>query len=87
MAATRLTWDAVGGRRRPWSADPVPALPTVAGDRPLPPPFDHPHASAEARAVAERGTILRAKVGSGVHGTSVAGQDDRDEMGICLEPP
>ncbi|MDP9431381.1 MAG: nucleotidyltransferase domain-containing protein [Actinomycetota bacterium] len=37
--------------------------------------------------MAERGTILRAQVGSGVHGTSVAGQDDRDEMGICLEPP
>lgn len=24
--------------------------------------------------------------GSGVHGTSVDGQDDRDEMGVCLEP-
>ncbi|MGY1651433.1 nucleotidyltransferase domain-containing protein [Geodermatophilus sp. SYSU D01119] len=62
-------------------------VPTVPGDRSLPPPFDHPHASAEARAIAERGTVLRAQVGSGVHGTSVAGQDDRDEMGICLEPP
>jgi uncharacterized protein len=31
--------------------------------------------------------ILRAQVGSGVHGTSISGQDDRDEMGICLEPP
>jgi hypothetical protein len=29
--------------------------------------------------------ILRVQVGSGVHGTSIAGQDDRDEMGICLE--
>lgn len=37
--------------------------------------------------VAEAGTILRAQVGSGVHGTSITGQDDRDEMGICLEPP
>ena len=26
------------------------------------------------------------QVGSGVHGTAVSGQDDRDEMGICLEP-
>jgi uncharacterized protein len=25
-------------------------------------------------------------VGSGVHGTAIGGQDDRDEMGICLEP-
>ena len=46
----------------------------------------HPHASDEARAIAERGTILRVQVGSGVHGTSVAGQDDRDEMGLCVEP-
>lgn len=30
--------------------------------------------------------ILRVQVGSGVHGTSITGQDDRDEMGICLEP-
>jgi uncharacterized protein len=30
--------------------------------------------------------ILRVQVGSGVHGTSIAGQDDRDEMGLCLEP-
>lgn len=31
--------------------------------------------------------ILRVQVGSGVHGTAVSGQDDRDEMGVCLEPP
>ena len=31
--------------------------------------------------------ILRVQVGSGVHGTSIVGQDDRDEMGVCLEPP
>lgn len=30
--------------------------------------------------------ILRVQVGSGTHGTSVDGQDDRDEMGLCLEP-
>ncbi len=30
--------------------------------------------------------ILRVQVGSGVHGTAIGGQDDRDEMGICLEP-
>nr|WP_246324125.1 nucleotidyltransferase domain-containing protein [Petropleomorpha daqingensis] len=29
---------------------------------------------------------MRAQVGSGVHGTSISGQDDRDEMGVCLEP-
>jgi hypothetical protein len=37
------------------------AVPTIPGDRSLPPPFDHPHASAVAREIAERGTILRAQ--------------------------
>jgi uncharacterized protein len=59
----------------------------IAGSTALPPGYPHPHASPEARAIAEAGMILRAQVGSGVHGTAVAGQDDRDELGICLEPP
>jgi hypothetical protein len=59
----------------------------VLGSRALPPGYDHPHASEEARRIAEAGTVLRAQVGSGVHGTSISGQDDRDEMGLCLEPP
>jgi uncharacterized protein len=59
----------------------------IPGSRALPPAYDHPHASDEARRIAERGTVLRGQVGSGVHGTSVTGQDDRDELGICLEPP
>ncbi len=37
--------------------------------------------------IAESGTILRCQVGSGLHGTSIEGTDDRDEMGICIEPP
>lgn len=45
------------------------------------------HATEEKRRIAEAGTILRCQVGSGVHGTSIAGTDDRDEMGICLDPP
>jgi hypothetical protein len=53
----------------------------------LPPGYEHPHSSEEARRIATRGLILRTQVGSGVHGTAVSGQDDRDEMGICLEPP
>ncbi len=59
----------------------------IQGDTSLPPGFDHPHASDLARRIAEQGMILRTQVGSGVHGTAVSGQDDRDEMGICLEPP
>jgi len=31
--------------------------------------------------------ILQTTVGSTVHGTAVAGTDDRDEMAICIEPP
>ena len=36
--------------------------------------------------MAEPHTILRGLVGSTVHGLSVSDQDDRDEMGICVEP-
>jgi hypothetical protein len=39
-----------------------------------------------AQELAEPNTILRGVVGSTVHGLSVADQDDRDEMGICVEP-
>lgn len=38
------------------------------------------------RSVAEAGTILRTEVGSTVHGIGV-GTDDRDELGVCVEPP
>ncbi len=58
----------------------------VEGSRELPAAFAHPHASDDARRVAEDGLILRVQVGSGVHGTSIDRQDDRDEMGICLMP-
>ena len=58
----------------------------VPGPAALPGGFSHPHASEEARAIAEQGMILRVQVGSGVHGTSITGQDDRDELGLCLEP-
>jgi len=59
----------------------------AAGSTVLPRGFWHPHASEQARAIAEAGMILRVQVGSGVHGTALDGQDDRDEMGVCLEPP
>lgn len=59
---------------------------TIDGPRDLPDGYAHPHASAEARRIAEHGLILRVEVGSGVLGTAVAGHDDRDEMGICMEP-
>jgi predicted nucleotidyltransferase len=40
-----------------------------------------------AREISERGLILRTTVGSVVHGLSNPGTDDRDEMGVCVEPP
>lgn len=42
---------------------------------------------ARARAIADEGLILRTTVGSVVHGLSNPGTDDRDEMGVCIEPP
>jgi hypothetical protein len=40
-----------------------------------------------AREISERGLILRTTVGSVVHGLSNPGTDDRDELGVCVEPP
>src|SRR3954467_4357225 len=40
-----------------------------------------------AREIAMGGCILRSVVGSTVHGLSNPGTDDRDEMGVCVEPP
>jgi hypothetical protein len=37
--------------------------------------------------IVERATILRATVGSTVHGLHHGGQDDRDEMAVFVEPP
>src|SRR5216684_3910125 len=36
--------------------------------------------------IAEPNTILRGLVGSSVHGLVLSGTDDRDEMGVCVEP-
>lgn len=38
------------------------------------------------RAIAEPNTVLRGLVGSSVHGLVLSGTDDRDEMGVCVEP-
>jgi hypothetical protein len=47
---------------------------------------DQPHGGPERARIAERGTILLTQVGSGVHGVTVPGTDDRDELGLCVEP-
>jgi len=40
-----------------------------------------------AKEIAEHGLIFKAVVGSTLHGLNLPGQDDRDEMGVCIEPP
>jgi len=54
----------------------------MAVDQPRP-NVDH----VEHRAIAEPNTVLLGLVGSTVHGVTVDSTDDRDEMGICIEPP
>lgn len=44
------------------------------------------HANERNREIAVQNTILLTQVGSGLHGVTVAGTDDRDEMGLCIEP-
>ncbi len=41
----------------------------------------------EVQQIAMNGTILSIIAGSTLHGLDVAGQDDLDLMGICIEPP
>jgi predicted nucleotidyltransferase len=41
----------------------------------------------DSQRIVERATILRATVGSTVHGLHHGGQDDRDEMAVFIEPP
>jgi len=41
----------------------------------------------DAREIATANEILRGVVGSTTHGTAIDGQDDRDEMGVFVEPP
>ncbi len=45
------------------------------------------HGHAGFQGIAEPNLILRATVGSTAHGLHLAGTDDSDEMGICIEPP
>ena len=41
----------------------------------------------DSQEIVERGAILRATVGSTVHGLHHGGQDDRDEMAVFVDPP
>ncbi|MEV6219920.1 nucleotidyltransferase domain-containing protein [Nocardia sp. NPDC051833] len=45
-----------------------------------------PHGSDHNAEIARNGIVLLGQVGSGLHGVTT-GSDDRDEMGVCIEPP
>ena len=49
--------------------------------------FTGPHTSPWHERIVAEHEILRTQVGSGLHGVTIAGTDDRDEMGVCIEPP
>lgn len=49
--------------------------------------FHNPHNTPWHEEIAESNIALRAQVGSGLHGVTIEGTDDRDEMGVCIEPP
>jgi hypothetical protein len=49
-------------------------------------PFRNPYNTEWHREIAVANTVLRTQVGSGLHGVTVEGTDDRDEMGVCIEP-
>lgn len=44
------------------------------------------HGNGKFAEIALENEIFRTQVGSGLHGVTV-GDDDRDEMGLCIEPP
>lgn len=45
------------------------------------------HHSPRHKEIASNGLILLTEVGSGLHGVTIDGTDDHDEMGICIPPP
>lgn len=49
--------------------------------------MNYKHGGRDEGRIAKQFTILRTQVGSGVHGVTIDDHDDRDEMGICVEPP
>ena len=52
----------------------------------MPSSYSRERDAERARRIAEDGCILRGLVGSSVHGLSNPGTDDRDELGVCVEP-
>lgn len=49
--------------------------------------FRNPHNTPWHEMIADTNIAIRGQVGSGLHGVTIEGTDDRDEMGVCIEPP
>jgi uncharacterized protein len=45
------------------------------------------HHSPWHKKIADENRILLTEVGSGLHGVTLGGTDDHDEMGVCIPPP
>jgi len=58
----------------------------IARSLPFDPSTKNPHGTWRNAEIASRGLVLLGQVGSGLHGVTTGG-DDRDEMGVCIEPP
>lgn len=74
---------AVNNPNAPGYTSPQPAHVPIEELGPLVPLMSN----APSQWIAAKGMMLRVLVGSGVHGMAIGGVDDRDEMGICVEPP
>lgn len=58
----------------------------IAKSIPVDPNSTNPHGGLRNARIASGGLVLLGQVGSGLHGVTT-GNDDRDEMGVCIEPP
>lgn len=58
----------------------------IARSLPVDPNSTYQHGTPRHAQIASRGLVLHGQVGSGLHGVTT-GNDDRDEMGVCIEPP
>lgn len=61
-------------------------VPEITRSLPVDPASTNPHGTARHAKIASGGLVLLGQVGSGLHGVTT-GNDDRDEMGVCIEPP
>ncbi|MFC4128874.1 DNA polymerase beta superfamily protein [Nocardia rhizosphaerae] len=61
-------------------------VPEITRSIPVDPASTNPHGGLRNARIASGGLVLLGQVGSGLHGVTT-GNDDRDEMGVCIEAP